>query len=184
MYKIFFFLHSKSKGLRWKFWFGFYRSYYNGRVFVPSNIEGESPDFLLDNSSSSIRLGERVAFRGKSFFLAYEGGKIEVGDHVFFNRGCSVNCLSGVTIGSYCLFGERVSIWDHNHNIVDKNLPIKDQGYTKVDINIGNNCWLGANVVILKGVTLGERVVVAAGSVVTKNIPSFETWGGVPATKL
>lgn len=184
MFKIFYFIDAKLTGFRWKFRFAFYRSFYGARVAIAGNVHGHAPSLLLDSSSSSVAIGELVSFRGESFFHAFDGGRIQISDRVFFNRGCSLNALEEISIGTDCLFAENVSIWDHDHRFTDKLSKISGQGYTSKPVRIGNNCWLGTNVVVLKGVTIGDGVIIAAGSVVTKNVPSNETWGGVPARKL
>lgn len=100
-------------------------------------------------------------------------GHIYIGKNVFFNHDCSItSCGSVVKIGDGTIFGENVKIYDHNHCYEDINIPIKDQGYTTAPVSIGNHCWICSNVVILKGVTIGNNVVIGAGCVIYKDIPS------------
>lgn len=184
LYKFFYFCFSKFIGIGWSIQADFYRVFYKGRIFIDKSFYGPTPEIVIDGAASRIHIDKNVSFRGKSHFLAFEGAQIQVGRGVFFNRNCSINAFSKITIGDDCLFGESVSIWDHNHLYADKFNLIRNQGYNKAAVSIGNNCWLATNVVILKGVTIGEGAVIAAGSVVNKNIPSFEIWGGTPARKL
>jgi acetyltransferase-like isoleucine patch superfamily enzyme len=74
-----------------------------------------------------------------------------------------------------------VSIRDHDHRFDDPNIPIVDQGYVTSPIRIGRDCWIGCNAVILKGVSIGDGAVIAAGAVVTKDVPPRCLAGGVPA---
>jgi acetyltransferase-like isoleucine patch superfamily enzyme len=108
----------------------------------------------------------------KGFVIVIEGeGTVHIGRDVFFNNYCSINSLIGVDIGDNCIFGENVHIYDHNHIYKDPNTPINSQGFAKAQVHIGNNCWIGTNVTILKGVRIGEHCVIGANCVVYKNIP-------------
>jgi len=92
-----------------------------------------------------------------------------------------VGCQGGVNIGENVIMGPRVNIHSENHNFEDINIPIKDQGVSRKGININNNCWVGAGVIFLDGVTIGEGCVIAAGSVVNKSFPKNSIIAGVPA---
>ena len=107
---------------------------------------------------------------GEKTFLCGLRRGVKIGKNVFFNNGCSVAAMDRVEIGNDCLFGENVKIYDHNHRFNMKDIPVKKQGYTSNRIIIGNNNWIGSNVVILKGVKIGENCVVGAGCVVDTDI--------------
>lgn len=105
------------------------------------------------------------------FNLTVGGGKINIGKNVFFNHDCSITCEdSTITIGEGTIFGEGVKIYCHNHKYKDTTRPIKEQGYSTAPVTIGKHCWIGSNVVILKGVNIGNNSVVGAGCVVYKNV--------------
>ena len=90
---------------------------------------------------------------------------------MFFNHDCSITCEGEtITIGDRTIFGECVKIYCHNHKYKDTTRPIKEQGYSCAPITIGKNCWIGSNVVILKGVTIGDNTVVGAGCVIYKDV--------------
>ena len=97
--------------------------------------------------------------------------RVEIGC-AFFNRGCSLNAHKRIKIGDNCLFGENVKIYDHNHIYKRKGIPISQQGFTVADVVIGNNCWICSDVIILKGVTIGDNVVIGAKCLIYKDIPS------------
>ena len=111
------------------------------------------------------------------------GPSICIGDNVFIGNNTEFNISDKIIIGNNCLIAAGCRFIDHNHGL-DKKLLIKNQIAPKQEINIESDVWLGCNVVVLKGVSIGQGVVVAAGSIVTKSIPSYEIWGGVPARKI
>lgn len=80
--------------------------------------------------------------------------------------------INSITIGTGTIFGENVKIYDHNHCYKDIEIPIKNQGYSSKPINIGKHCWIGSNVVILKGVTIGDNSVIGVGCIIYKDVPS------------
>lgn len=116
--------------------------------------------------------GKRFQFR-KGFSLGIEGqGHVEVGDDVFFNNYCSIVSQGNIKIGDGTIFGENVKIYDHNHRFNDITRPIKVQGYSVGTVEIGNHCWIGSNVTILKGTKIGDNCVIGAGCVVSGEIPN------------
>lgn len=117
-----------------------------------------------------IQFGKGVTFR-KGFSLVIEdGAKVKIGNGCFFNNYCSINAKAGITIGENCIFGEDVEIYDHNHKFTKPDKLIKNQGFKSSKIEIGNNCWIGSNSVILKNANIGNNCVVAAGTVVNEAI--------------
>lgn len=122
-----------------------------------------------------ICFGKGVTFR-KSVSIAPMGdGVINIGNNVFFNHNCSVYAMDSITIGDGTLFGENVKVYDHNHICKNQDIPIKEQGYSSGPICIGKHCWIASNVVILKGVTIGDNVIVGAGCIIYKDVPSNTT---------
>lgn len=92
------------------------------------------------------------------------------------NRNVKIRCHQEIVIGNNVAISENVTIWDSDaHQIIGKETE------TTKPIKIGNHVWIGNNVTILKGVTIGDEAVIAAGSVVNKDIPSGCLAGGVPA---
>lgn len=98
--------------------------------------------------------------------------KITIGSNCFFNEGCSINAMDEIDIGDDCIFGENVHIYDHNHNYKDCTKLIREQGFNSKPVKIGNNCWIGTNVVVLKGVIIGNNSIIGAGCVIYKDVPS------------
>lgn len=106
-------------------------------------------------------------------------GDVIIGDHTRIGIHCTV--IGPVTIGNHVNLAQGITVTALNHNFKDTTLRIDEQGISTKPVNIGDDVWIGANAVILPGVTIGKHVVVAAGAVVTKDVPDNCIVGGVPA---
>ncbi len=118
-----------------------------------------------------IKVGKRFTFRRGFSLMIDRGGEVIIGDNVFFNNYCSLNANERIVIGDGTIFGENVRVYDHNHCYRNTNVPIKEQGFSSAPVSIGKHCWLASNVVILKGVTIGDNCVIGAGCVIHKDVP-------------
>lgn len=127
-------------------------------------------------------LGTKTWLTDFCFFEA-NGGSIKLGYNNFFNSNCKIVSMDRVEIGDNNLFGPNIVIVDHNHNYSLPGKLICKQGITSVPIKIGSDIWICANVVITKGVTIVDHVVVAANSVVNKDLLVPGVYAGSP-TKL
>lgn len=129
--------------------------------------------YLLFTLRKRLIVGHGLFFR-RMFLInaSTPESLVSIGDNCFFNNGCSINCRQQIRIGSGTTFGEGVKIYDHNHNY--RRVPIGDNvpPYICSPVTIGENCWIGSNVIILMGVNIGDNCVIGAGTVVTKSIPS------------
>ena len=105
------------------------------------------------------------------------GKSISIGKNVFINFDCTFLTLGGITIEDDVLIGPKVSLITENHPIN----PQERKGLIAKPIHIKRNAWIGANVTILPGVTIGENAIVAAGAVVSKDVPDNVIVGGIPA---
>lgn len=107
---------------------------------------------------------------------------IKINEGVFLGEGVKIISYDAkVTIGNNCLIASDCILITRNHNFSDLKIPIKKQGYTNKDILIEDDVWLGYRVVVLPGITIGKGAIVAANSVVTKNIEPNTIYGGNPA---
>ena len=111
------------------------------------------------------------------FFTDY-GKNITVGRGAFINSGCCFQDQGGIEIGDNVLIGPQVVLATLNH---DLSKPELRANLTPAPIKIGNNVWIGAHSTIVGGVTVGDNSVIAAGAVVTKDVPPNVIVGGVPA---
>lgn len=111
------------------------------------------------------------------------GHNIYLGKNSHINQNCCIwaSKNSNITIGDDVLMGPGVKIFSSNHSIADTEVPMNLQPYIEKDIVVGNDVWLGSNTVILSGVKIGNGAVIAAGSVVTKDIREYVIAGGIPA---
>ena len=108
------------------------------------------------------------------------GKNTEVGERTFINSGCKFQDQGGIRIGCDCLIGHNATLCTINHNLD----PDHRGDMTFKPIVIEDKVWLGANVTILPGVTIGEGAIVAAGAVVTKDVAPRTVVGGVPAREI
>lgn len=122
--------------------------------------------WLEKDSSGVIEIGQKTQNRGILSLICYRG-KLSIGSHCFFNHNCSLTAMEEICIGDYCKFGNNLVIVDHDHNVGGG-----EEEFPSAPIHIGNHVWVGANCTILKGVTIGDHAVVAAGSRVRKDIPA------------
>jgi maltose O-acetyltransferase len=136
---------------------------------------------------AQIEIGEFNAFTQGCWLwpedTAFAGVRIRIGNRNYFNRNLMIDACGSIEIGDHNMFGPDVYITDSNHQIAADVAP----GHLPMDkgkVVIGDRCWIGAKVVILKDVVLGDGCVVAAGAVVTRSVAPGEVVGGVPAAPL
>lgn len=117
------------------------------------------------------------AFINPPFYCDY-GFHIEVGKNFFANYNCTILDVAKVKIGDNCMMAPNVAIYTAGHPVhPDTRNTAYEYG---IEVNIGNNVWIGGNSVICPGVTIGDNVVIGAGSVVTKDIPDWSVAAGNP----
>ena len=109
------------------------------------------------------------------------GKGITIGDNVSIGEFSCIGGAGGLIIGEGTIIGSYLSTHPENHVFTDLETPIRLQGVTRKGIKVGKNCWLGAKVTILDGVSIGDNCIVAAGAVVTKTFLDNMVIGGVPA---
>ena len=134
-----------------------------------------------------VSLGDNCILEEDVFFkfdgIWKEGSAINIADRVFIGAGCEFNIRNGIEIGNDGLIASGCKFIDHDHGFSYGEL-IRTQHGTEAAIKIGDDVWLGCNVLVLKGVEIANGAIVAAGAVVTKSIGKEEIWGGVPAKKI
>ena len=129
-----------------------------------------------------LEVGAGVLLEPGVWITAPGDARIRIGAGSFLNLGVMVASQQLVEIGENCMLANGCFVSDANHRHDDPDKPITWQGFeTKGPTRIGDNCWLGANVVVTSGVTIGERCVIGANSVVTHDIEAFSIAAGLPA---
>lgn len=140
----------------------------------------------LSEASGGVFIGSNVVL-GRNTRIECTGslkslGKgIHIGDRTTFAGNCFFGAAGGIEIGDDVVAGQQIRFHSENHNYLDMDMLIKDQGVTHKGIKVGNNCWIGAGAVFLDGAEIGDGCVVAANAVVTKKFPSNSVIGGIPA---
>ena len=137
-------------------------------------------------SRGGVTLGDNVRIAAFTVIeatgvIARLGEGFEIGANSNLGHFSYVGAAGGVQIGQGVLIGQRVSFHSENHVFDRPDIPIKAQGVTQRGIVIEDDCWLGAGAVFLDGVTVGRGSVIAAGSVVTKDVAAYSVMAGVPA---
>lgn len=111
------------------------------------------------------------------------GKNIYLGKNSHINQYCCVWASenSKIILGDDLLMGPGCKLFSSNHDTKNIDIPMNIQPFVEKDIIVGNNVWLGANAVVVAGVKIGDGTVVAAGSVVTKELPNYVIAAGIPA---
>ncbi|ULO08640.1 acyltransferase [Paenibacillus sp. 19GGS1-52] len=147
------------------------------KLFRHKGIFFTQIQFLSVNTRIDIRgRNSRLTFKGRvsartGVTLAVRNGDLVIGNNVFFNNGCIVTCHERIKIGDNCLFGPNVLFYDHDH-IYGHGKIVNKEGYKKAPVELGNNIFVGANSVILKGSIIGDNCVIGAGTIIKGIIPA------------
>jgi acetyltransferase-like isoleucine patch superfamily enzyme len=145
---------------------------FRGRIKIDFSYRYKFHHSIYIGNGGKCFIKKNVSARNDFTILVDKSGYLEINENCFFNNGCSINCIKSVKIGVGTLFGENVKIYDHGHIFNRYGVPLVQSGLESEDVVIGNNCWIGSNVVILKGVMIGDNSIIGANSVVYKDIPS------------
>lgn len=123
------------------------------------------------------KCGKHVNIEHGAFFAS--GKDITIGNHSGLGIGCRV--AGPLEIGDDVMMAPGVTIVTQNHETSDLTRPMRLQTAPKYKVTIGNDVWIGANVIILPGITVGNGAIIAGGAVVTKDVPDYAVVGGNPA---
>lgn len=138
---------------------------YMGKCALPM-IQAFGRHTELHLKNGRVSFGKEQITRGDAVFRV-EGGELTIGDKCFFNRNVSITCKKKITIGDRCQIANNVVIVDHDH------AGSENWGsYIEDPVIIGNDVWIGAGAVILRGTVIGDRAVIGAGSIVKGEVPA------------
>ena len=144
------------------------------------NTKYHTPEELREIMGRLIGKQVDHSFRMFPPFYTDFGKNITIGKDVFINSGCHFQDQGGIEIGDGALIGHNVVLATINHDLN----PKENRKNHYAAIKIGAHVWIGSNATILPGVTIGDYAVVAAGAVVTRDVPAMTVVGGVPARVL
>ena len=152
------------------------------RAFIRWPVQGNVLEML---DEGRLELGADTLLEPGVWLTAPAPGRIRIGSGTFLNMGVMVAAMELVEIGDHCMFANGCFVTDASHRFDDPDRPITWQGFdSKGPTRIGDDVWCGANVVVTTGVTIGERCVIGANSVVTRDVPPFSIAAGAPAKVL
>lgn len=142
-------------------------------LYIGKNVQ------IKINKGCKLVLGDNV-YIDDYCKLKCVDGNIYIGSNTFFNANVNLISLKKITIGENCLFAPNVGVYDHDHKYDISNILIRKQGFNTNEINRGSNIWIGCNCTITRGVNICNDVVIAANSVVTKELDKSGVYVGSP----
>lgn len=135
-----------------------------------SEIHGLCSEGL--NFGDYVTISRGVMIRPSSYYGGDYGIGLTMGEHSSVGPYGYIGCSGRITIGKNVMLGPKCSLFAENHNFSDTEASIKSQGVNQKGITIEDDCWIGSNVTILDGVTIGKGSVIGAGTLVAKDIPA------------
>lgn len=145
----------------------FHLSNYKGTLLCYASLSSE----ITMDRGGVLSIGKMLKIRNGAKIIVRKGGKCVIGRHCFINSNSLIVCHNNIQIGDYCQISPHVQIYDHDHDFRDKE-GLKSKTYKCEPVVIGNNVWIGAGSVILRGTRIGDGCIIGAGSVIKGNIPS------------
>ena len=143
---------------------------WNGFFYTP--VERFSPATMINiHRGGKMELGNRLRVHSGSRLSVTNGAFLSIGDNTAINYNCIFVARKSIYIGKDCTFGPNVVIYDHDHDFRHSK-TMNGTVFIEEEIRIGDNVWIGANCIILKGSIIGDNSVIAAGTVVRGEIPS------------
>jgi acetyltransferase-like isoleucine patch superfamily enzyme len=150
-----------------------------GEFFIRHPVQGNVLEALDDGRLS---IGRNTLLEPGCWITIADGGRVTIGEGTFLNLGTMIAAQNEVTIGDHVMFANHCFVSDSSHRFDDRTMPVTWQGFTtKGPTRIGDNCWFGVGCVVTTGVTIGERCVVGANSVITRDLPPGVIAAGAPA---
>jgi len=133
------------------------------------------------NCGDNVTVGAFASIKPSNYYGRDLGVGLTIGNNSNIGRGSYIGCSGRIIIGNNVIMGPRVSLFAENHCFEDVTRPIREQGVQREFITIEDDCWLASNTVITAGVTIGNGSIVAAGSIVTNDVPPYCIVAGSPA---
>lgn len=152
------------------------------KLATPVRVDGSGVVNIGHNCSLGFKLAIRVG-NGEILVQARNPGSVvEIGDRCSLSNNISIIARTRIELGSCCIVGDRVTILDADFHEINPDVRIKHGGPGKTEpVRIGQNCWIGTDAMILKGVSIGGDSIIAPKSVVTRSFPTRSMIAGSPA---
>ena len=153
----------------------------SSNINIVTKFNLNANDFGDNGRTSVLRMDDNSKLNVISFSFMYgadiilfKGAELHLGKNSFINSDCKIRCHKKISIGDDCAISHDVTIMDGDGHSLN---GVKNDE----EVNIGNHVWIGTRVTILKGVSIGDGAIIAAGSVVTEDVPERCLFGGIPA---
>jgi acetyltransferase-like isoleucine patch superfamily enzyme len=151
----------------------------DGGFYVRHPVEGELLEAL---DEGRLTIGPGTLLEPGCWLTLAPGARIEIGAGCFLNRNTMLAALEEVVIGDHTMLANGCFVGDAEHRFDDRDTPVTWQGFTsRGPVRIGANCWFGVSCAVTSGVTVGERCVIGANSVVNRDLPPGVIAAGAPA---
>lgn len=143
---------------------------FHGKRLKVSLVERFSPNVVFEmNRNAKVTIGKKVRVHSGTKIKIRKAAQLFLGENVKINYNCIIACHQQISIGAGTEFGPSVYVYDHDH---DYRAGLKESKFLTEAVEIGENCWIGANTVILRGTKLGNDCVVGAGCVLKGEYPA------------
>lgn len=145
----------------------------NGSSFKSGLVERISPNVVLEfNKGSKVTLGKKIRVHSGSKIKVRPRAELIIEDNVKINYYCIIACQEKIKIGEGTEFGPSVYLYDHDHDYKKGfSANSNEESFKKGMIEIGKNCWIGANTIVLRNTKIGDNCVIGAGCIVKGNVP-------------
>lgn len=158
----------------------------NGRgenVIIGDNVSFLGDVDIRNRENGRIVLKDNTTVEGPTRLVAARDGVIELGEGSIITAYALINGGADIIIGKKTIIGPRASI-NANDHVFRRDTPVREAGFIHEPVVIGDDCWLAANVVVMKGVTIADGSVIGAGAVVTRDTEPYSINVGIPARKV
>ena len=143
----------------------------NPQSSIATDFKLGSNNYYDISSGATIAIAENVMINESNYLTIKNKANFSIGKNTYITRA-TISCLGHIEIGENCILGEGMKLFDHNHQYTKEPFSVSKTDFNTGFIKMGNNVWTGANVVILKDVTIGDNVIIGAGCVIHKDIPA------------
>ncbi|NDV27185.1 DapH/DapD/GlmU-related protein [Desulfovibrio sp. JC010] len=152
-------------------------------IVIGNNVSILGGIDLRNRENGKIVFKDNVTIEGNCRFVSAREGTIAVGEGSIVTSFAIINGGADLIIGRQCIIGPRTSL-NANEHVFKRDTPVREAGFVHEPIYIEDDCWLAANVTVMKGVTLAKGSIVGAGAVVTKDTEPYSVNVGIPAKKV